>query len=229
MAEVAARLSRRYGPLRRRPRGPLLDLLVGTILSQNTSDLNRDRAFAALKARFPTWEAVLAAPQGKLEEAIKEAGLYRQRAKRIREILRRIKEERGELSLEFLREMGPAEAHRWLLSLPGVGRKTAGIVLLFGMGAPYFPVDTHIKRVTRRLGLWDGRGDPHDALAPLVPRGREYELHLHLIRLGREVCRPRGPRCGECLLRDLCDHAREVGRGRMEKTGGVDAARHGPA
>ena len=207
MAEVAARLSRHYGPLRRRPRGPLLDLLVGTILSQNTSDLNRDRAFSALKERFPSWEAVLAAPVEEVEVAIRGAGLYRQRAKRIKEILERIAAERGELSLEFLRGMAPEEAYRWLLSLPGVGRKTAGIVLLFGMGVPYFPVDTHIKRVTRRLGLWDGKGDPHDALGPLVPRGKEYELHLHLIRLGRELCRPRNPRCGECPLRDLCDSA----------------------
>jgi len=212
MTEVADRLRRHYGPIEWRPRTDLLSLLVGTILSQNTSDLNRDRAFSELRKRFPRWEDILEAPVDAVEGAIRGAGLYRQRARRIVEILRRIREERGEVSLEFLREMAPEEAHRWLLSLPGVGRKTAGIVLLFGMGAPYFPVDTHIKRVTRRLGLWDGRGDPHDALGPLPPRGREYELHLHLIRLGREVCHPRGPRCGECPLRNLCTSApaREV-------------------
>ncbi len=209
--EIAERLRRHFGPIRWRPRGDLLSLLVGTILSQNTSDINRDRAFAALKERFPTWEEVLNAPLEEVERTIRGAGLYRQRAKRIREILHRIKEERGELSLDFLRDLPPEEAHKWLLSLPGVGRKTAAIVMLFGLGAPYFPVDTHIKRVTRRLGLWDGRGDPHDALAPLVPRGREYELHLHLIRLGREICRPRGPRCRECPLKDLCPFPRGDG------------------
>ncbi|MGY4707496.1 endonuclease III domain-containing protein [Candidatus Bipolaricaulota sp. J31] len=207
MAEVADRLHRHYGPIQWRPRADLLSLLVGTILSQNTSDLNRDRAFSALRERFPRWEEILEAPIDAVEEAIRGAGLHRQRAMRIKEILNRIVAERGEISLEFLREMAPEEAHRWLLSLPGVGRKTAGIVLLFGMGAPYFPVDTHIKRVTRRLGLWDGKGDPHDVLGPLVPREKEYELHLHLIRLGRELCRPRNPRCGECPLRDLCDSA----------------------
>jgi len=180
-------------------------LLVGTILSQNTTDLNRDRAFEALMQRFPTWEAVLAAPQHEVALAIKGAGLYRQRAQRIQEVLRKVKDKCGKASLDCLRKLEPEEAYRWLLSLPGVGKKTAAIVMLFGLGAPYFPVDTHIKRVTRRLGLWDGRGDPHDALSPLVPRGKEYELHLHLIRLGRELCRPRNPRCRECPLRDLCD------------------------
>ena len=182
-------------------------MLVGTILSQNTSDLNRDRAFEALMQRFPTWEAVLAAPQHEVALAIKGAGLYRQRAQRIQEVLRKVKDKCGKASLDCLRKLEPEEAYRWLLSLPGVGKKTAAIVMLFGLGAPYFPVDTHIKRVSRRLGLWDGKGDPHDALAPLVPRGKEYELHLHLIRLGRELCRPRNPRCRECPLRDLCDWA----------------------
>ena len=207
MEEVAARLRRHFGPITWRPREDLLALLVGTILSQNTSDLNRDRAFEALMRRFPTWEAVLAAPQHELERAIKGAGLYRQRAQRIQEVLRKVKDKCGKASLDCLRELEPEEAYRWLLSLPGVGKKTAAIVMLFGLGAPYFPVDTHIKRVSRRLGLWDGKGDPHDALAPLVPRGKEYELHLHLIRLGRELCRPRNPRCRECPLRDLCDWA----------------------
>ncbi len=204
MAEIARRLREHFGPLRPRTRGDLLDLLVGTILSQNTSDINRDRAFSELKKRFPRWEDLCRAREEEIAAAIRDAGLQHQRARRIKEILCRIQGERGRISLDFLRKLSPEEAHRWLLSLPGVGRKTAAIVMLFGLEAPYFPVDTHIKRVTKRLGLWDGRGDPHDALAPLIPRGREYELHLHLIRLGREVCRPRSPRCGKCPLADLC-------------------------
>ncbi|MCX7750436.1 MAG: endonuclease III, partial [Candidatus Bipolaricaulota bacterium] len=132
------------------------------------------------------------------------AGLHRQRAARIQEVLRRIRDERGKLSLDFLGDLPPDRAAEWLLSLPGVGKKTAYVVLLFGFGRPFFPVDTHIARVAQRLGLWDGRGDPHDALGPLVPPGEELPLHLRLIRLGRELCRPRAPRCPDCPLLPLC-------------------------
>lgn len=208
LAEVAARLRDRFGPIQRRPGGDLLSILIGTILSQNTSDLNRDRAYSELRRRFPSWEGVLAAPVEELEAAIRGAGLHRQRARRIKEVLARLVEERGELSLEFLRDLPDGEAERWLLSLPGVGRKTAYIVLLFGLGRPFFPVDTHIARVTRRLGLVGPKQEPHAALAPLVPEGKELELHLHLIRLGREICRARRPRCRDCPLSDLCQYAR---------------------
>ncbi len=206
LEEIAARLRAHYGPIRRRPGGDLLDILIGTILSQNTSDLNRDRAYTELRRRFPIWEDVLSAPVEKVERAIQGAGLYRQRARRIKEVLARLAEERGELSLEFLRKLPDEEAERWLLSLPGVGKKTAYIVLLFGLGRPFFPVDTHIARVTRRLGLVGEKEEPHAALAPIVPEGMELELHLNLIRLGREVCRPRRPRCEACPLGDLCDY-----------------------
>ena len=208
LAEVAARLRDRFGPIQRRPGGDLLSILIGTILSQNTSDLNRDRAYSELRRRFPSWEEVLAAPVEDLEAAIRGAGLHRQRARRIKEVLTRLMEERGELSLEFLRDLPDGEAERWLLSLPGVGKKTAYIVLLFGLGRPFFPVDTHIARVTRRLGLVRPKQEPHAALAPLVPEGKELELHLHLIRLGREICRARRPRCRDCPLSDLCQYAR---------------------
>jgi len=204
LAEVARRLHRAFGPLGKRPGGNPLDLLIGTILSQNTSDLNRDRAYAELKRRFPSWEKVLSAPVEEVEKAIHGAGLHRQRAARIKEVLRRLKEERGCLSLDFLGDLPDEDAVRWLLSLPGVGKKTAYIVMLFGLGRPFFPVDTHIARVTRRLGLLAEREEPHRALAPLVPKGEEVELHLHLIRLGREVCQARRPHCEACPLPDLC-------------------------
>lgn len=204
LAEVAQRLHRAFGPLEKRPGGDPLDLLIGTILSQNTSDLNRDRAYAELKRRFPSWEEVLSAPVEEVERAIQGAGLHRQRAARIKEVLRRLLEERGSLSLGFLRDLPDEEAVRWLLSLPGVGKKTAYIVMLFSLGRPFFPVDTHIARVTRRLGLLGEREEPHSALAPLVPKGKEAELHLYLIRLGREVCLARRPRCQACPLPDLC-------------------------
>ena len=207
LAEVDRRLARTFGTPTRRPGGDPLDLLIGTILSQNTSDLNRDRAYAELRKRFPRWEDVLAAPVEEIAQAIRGAGLHQQRAARIKAILKRLAEERGELSLDFLSHLPKEEAERWLLSLPGVGRKTAYIVLLFGFGWPFFPVDTHIARVTRRLGLVGEREEPHRALAPLVPRGREIELHLNLIRLGREICQARRPRCQACPLPDLCSYA----------------------
>jgi len=206
LAEVGLRLARAFGTPPRRPEGDPLDLLIGTILSQNTSDLNRDRAYAELRKHFPRWEDVLAAPVEEIARAIRGAGLHRQRAARIKAVLERLAEERGELSLEFLSRLPKEEAERWLLSLPGVGRKTAYVVLLFGFGWPFFPVDTHILRVSRRLGLLEGGEEPHRALAPLVPPGREAELHLNLIRLGREVCRARRPRCQACPLPDLCGY-----------------------
>lgn len=177
-----------------------------TILSQHTSDRNRDAAYARLRAAFPTWEAVLSAPTEAVADAIRGAGLHRQRAARIQEVLRRIREERGALELDFLGRWPDDRAAAWLRALPGVGKKTAYVVLLFGFGRPLFPVDTHIARVTRRLGLVTDRDDPHDALSPLVPPGTERELHLHLIRLGRELCRPHAPRCASCPLLDLCPY-----------------------
>lgn len=206
LAQAAERLLAHYGPASLGPREPPLDLLVRTILSQHTSDRNRDVAYAALRKAFPAWEAVLDAPTEAVADAIRGAGLHRQRAARIQDVLHRIRDERGTLLLGFLGKLSDDKAVEWLLSLPGVGKKTAYVVLLFGFGRPLFPVDTHVARVTQRLGLWDGRGDPHDALAPLVPPGRQLDLHLHLIGLGRELCRPRAPRCPDCPLLDLCPY-----------------------
>ncbi len=200
-----------------------LDLLIRTILSQNTTDRNRDAAFEALRRKFPSWEEVAEAPEGEVAEAIQPAGLQRERAHRIQEILRRIRAERGAFSLSFLAQMEPVEAEKWVLSLPGVGKKTAYIVLLFAFGYHRFPVDTHIKRVSQRLGLWNGKGDPHRALAPLIPEGRAYELHLNLIRLGRTLCRPKNPRCRECPVLRLCPFGQEKVRGEHDQRGSAEA------
>lgn len=208
MEEIDRRLREAFGEPQKPRFSDPLEVLVRTILSQNTSDRNRDQAYAALRARFPRWEDILAASEEEVAEAIKPAGLFRQRARRIREVLRRIQKERGTLSLDFLAELSDADAEKWLLSLPGVGKKTAYVVLLFAFGREKFPVDTHIARVTKGLGLWDGRGDPHDALAPLIPAGRAYRLHLNLIRLGRELCRPKKPRCTQCPLLELCQYGK---------------------
>jgi len=189
--------------------------LVSTILSQNTNDALRDRAFGALRQRFPTWEQVRDARVEDVVAAIRVAGLSQQKAPRVQQALRRVSAERGELSLDFLTGMEVHEAKRWLTSIKGVGPKTAAIVLLFSLDMPAFPVDTHIHRVTKRLGLIPGntsREKAHTLLESLLPPETYHSFHLNLIRLGRQVCGARRPRCELCALRDLCDYYRDVVR-----------------
>lgn len=208
--EVSRRLRELYGQPRWRNSLPPLDELVSTILSQNTNDTNRDRAFEALRARFPTWEAVRDAPPQAVIEAIRPAGLANQKAPRIQAVLQQISEERGALDLEFLRSWSLDEAAAWLVRFKGVGPKTAAIVLLFALGMPAFPVDTHVHRVTGRLGLRPAKMSAeaaHSYLADLFPPQSYYEVHLNLIRHGRQVCHARKPACADCALRDLCDYA----------------------
>jgi endonuclease III len=186
-----------------------LDELINTILSQNTNDLNRDRAYHALRARFPTWAAVRDAPGLQVIAAIKPAGLANQKGPRIQKVLRRITAERGELNLNFLRDWPVDEAKAWLMSLDGVGPKTASIVLLFALGKPAFPVDTHIHRVTERLGLipsGTSADKAHDILAAVVPPEWYHSFHLNVIQHGRRVCKAQRPRCGECVLQKQCDY-----------------------
>lgn len=194
---------------------PPVDELVSTILSQNTNDLNRDVAFNALRARFATWEAVRDAPLGQVKAAIRPAGLANQKAPRIQSALRSITRARGELSLEFLRDLSVAEAKAWLTQFKGVGPKTAAIVLQFSLGKPAFPVDTHIYRVTGRIGLRPAKMNvekAHDHFEGLFPPDTYYAAHLNIIRLGREICVARKPRCPLCPLKELCDYYREVYR-----------------
>jgi endonuclease III len=209
-AEIYGRLMDEYGTPTWRPHYQPMDELVLTFLSQNTNDLNSGRAFEALKVRYPTWEAVLAAPVGELAETIRSGGLSRQKAPRIQAALRRILAERGEFSLDFLAGLPAEEAMRWLISFDGIGHKTASIVLLFCFNMPAFPVDTHIGRVTRRLGIAGPKEDEErikDIWERLVSPEWYYPLHLNLIRHGRQVCQARTPRCGLCVLNDLCQYA----------------------
>lgn len=195
-----------YGDHPWHPHDPVASLVL-TILSQNTNDVNRDRAFERLRERFPTWEAVRDAPLEALIEAVRPAGLAPTKAPRIQEALQRVTAEQGEISLDFLGEMDLEEARAWLLSLPGVGPKTAAIVLLFALGRPAFPVDTHVHRVTRRLGLIPDRTSrekAHQLLEQLVPPEIYYSFHLNLIAHGRAVCHARNPECARCILRDEC-------------------------
>ena len=183
-----------------------MEELITTILSQNTNDTNRDRAYRSLIDRFGSFKAVMDAPVGEIAEAIKIGGLHNQKSLRIKNVLTRTMQERGSLDVSFLADLPLEQAMSWLLSFPGVGRKTAGIVMLFSFDRPYFPVDTHIKRVMQRLGLVEKREDPHRRMNELLPPDPAFmrQLHLHLIRLGREVCHPRKPECSSCPVSEHC-------------------------
>lgn len=190
----------------RQPLQPL-DELVSTILSQNTNDRNRDLAFQALRNRFPTWEQVRDACKDEVIAMIRSAGLANQKGPRIQAVLREITAERGSLDLGFLKDLPAEEAHAWLLKFKGVGPKTAAIVLVFSLGMPAFPVDTHIYRVSGRLGLRPENmtvENAHPHLAGLFPPSEYGAVHLNLIRLGREICHARKPDCARCPLNDIC-------------------------
>jgi endonuclease-3 len=208
---IHERLLEVYGdPTWRNPL-PAIDELVSTILSQNTNDVNRDRAFEGLRRRFPTWEAVRDTQPKDVVDAIRPAGLANQKGPRIQQVLRAITEERGNLDLSFLKDMPLEEARAWLTKFNGVGPKTAAIVLLFSLDRRAFPVDTHIYRVTGRIGLRPQKmtvEQAHVHLEKLFPPETYYAAHLNLIRLGREVCHARKPECPKCPVRKLCDYGR---------------------
>jgi endonuclease III len=188
---------------------PAIDELVSTILSQNTNDVNRDRAFESLRAKFPTWEAVRDAKEEDVINAIRPAGLANQKGPRMQQVLRSITEERGALDLQFLAELPLEEARSWLTKFNGVGPKTAAIVLCFSLGMPAFPVDTHVYRVTGRLGLRPEKmtvEQAHPYLESVFPPETYYAAHLNVIRLGREVCHARKPNCPQCPVNKLCEY-----------------------
>lgn len=212
---VTRRLLSAYGHAVWRNPLPPIDELVSTMLSQNTNDLNRDRAFEALRRRFPTWEDVRDAEKAEVVKAIRSAGLANQKGPRIQAVLRGITAERGDLDLEFLREMPPGDVRQWLLNFKGVGPKTAAIVMLFSLGMPAFPVDTHVFRVTGRLGLRPENVTEeaaHTILEGLFPPESYTDAHLNLIRHGRQICLARRPQCPECVLRDVCNYWRKLSK-----------------
>lgn len=196
--------------------------LVSTILSQNTNDSNRDLAYTRLRARFPTWEAVRDAATPAIIDAIKPAGLANQKAPRIQAALRRITEERGRLNIDFLTQLPIREARQWLLGINGIGPKTAAIVLLFCYDMPAFPVDTHVHRVTGRLGLRDPKmtaDQTHDLMDEICPPGAQLTFHINLIRHGREICHARNPECERCPVQRYCDYFQMI----RKAQGGEDA------
>lgn len=210
---VHRRLVDFYGPIEWRHPLPAIDELISTILSQNTNDRNRDVAFNALKGRFPSWEAVRDADPKLVVDAIRPAGLSNQKGPRIQAVLRQISQETGGLSLDFLKALAPDQARDWLRRFKGVGPKTAAIVLVFSLGMPAFPVDTHIYRVSGRIGLRPAKmtvEQAHAHLAGLFPADEYGPAHLNLIRLGREICHPRKPACPICPVREWCDYYQQL-------------------
>ncbi len=192
-----------------------MDELVSCILSQSTTDANRDRGFALLKQAFPTWDEVANASTPDVVDAIRPAGLANQKAPRIQNALRRIFAEQGAYNIDFLADISIEEAKKWLMSIDGVGPKTAAIVMCFAFNRPAFPVDTHIHRVSRRLGFLSDKtsaDEAHPIMEAIVPPQAYYAFHLHLIRLGREICTARRAHCEKCPLTAHCHYYRNVYR-----------------
>ena len=209
--EILRRLETAYGVPEWRRRTDLLDELISCILSQHTSDVNSMRAFERLKQAYPTWEAVIAASPVEIADAIRCGGLADSKAPRIQAVLRAIREDQGAVTLDFLERMSNAEARAYLMGLPGVGPKTAAIVLCFALGRPVLPVDTHVFRVAWRLGLIPksiGEARAHDALQGQIPLEHTFRFHVALISHGRQVCKAPTPRCDACSLTDLCRYYR---------------------
>ena len=231
---VAERLDAHYGPRLLEPNNDPVIEIVSTILSQHTSDINSGRAYASLKAAFPTWEEVIDAPTPLLAESIRSGGLAGQKAPRIQAVLEAILEQEGDFDLSFLGTMSVADARAWLTRINGIGPKTASCVLLFSLGMPAMPVDTHVHRVSLRLGIMPpgmNADAGHVWLESLLgpDADRIFAFHVEMIRHGREVCIARNPRCSDCFLADICDYANALppdtltaGNTRRRKQGRTD-------
>ncbi|MFL6228368.1 MAG: endonuclease III domain-containing protein [Pyrinomonadaceae bacterium] len=206
---IIQNLESAYGVPRNERASDPLDMLIRIVLSQATSDVNSRRTFAELKRHFPTWDAVLSARESAVAAAIKSGGLANQKAAVIKSVLKQIKEERGALDLSFVQAMSNEEAVKYLSRFRGIGPKTVACTLLFACRKDVFPLDTHIFRVLRRVGLLpqkcsDARA--HELLNRLVPAGKFYSFHVNLVRHGREICRPREPLCERCPIVEYCDY-----------------------
>lgn len=188
-----------------------MQCLVGTVLSQHTSDVNSARAFAGLEHNFASWDDVAEAPVDRVRDAIRPGGLAETKAPRIQRILQTVRQREGRIDLSRLHSLEDQEVDDYLCSLPGVGPKTAACVMAFAMGRNAFPVDTHVLRVARRLGWISSKSSAEAAaraLTPRMPSNIRYSLHVALIDHGRRVCRSRRPRCSQCAVLDLCDAGR---------------------
>jgi endonuclease-3 len=210
-ALILRRLRRAYGPRAWRCWGAGVDVLVDTILSQNTSAANSDAGYRQLRRRFRSWNQVADAPVEEIERHIRVSGLSRQKAPRIQAILRQVRASRKKIDLQFLADMDEQSAYDYLTSFTGVGPKTANCVLLFAFKHAVFPVDTHIHRIARRLKLIGPKmtaEQAHDVLKPMIAPKDRYEMHVLLIEHGRQTCRAINPKCAECVLLDVCPFGR---------------------
>lgn len=213
-AVIIDRLNVEYGTPVWRPHGDATAELVLTLLSQNTSDHNSGRAFANLLVTYPSWHAVMEADTQELVAVIRPGGLAQTKAPRLQALLRQIVERRGNFDLSFLADLPLEEAKAWLRSIPGVGPKTAACVLLFALGRPALPVDTHVYRVARRLGLLPPKASPeqaHEILEAMLTPEEVYPFHVNLIKHGRRTCVAQRPACARCVLRDGCPSAQAPG------------------
>ena len=204
---VQKRLDAIYGPIHWRPRMIALDELIFTVLTQHTSDLNAERSYDALRKAMPTWASVIEAETQKIADAIHHGGLANQKSVRIQQILIEILHRLGHFELEFLSDLPLEEARSWLTSLPGVGPKTAAVVMAFSLKMPAFPVDTHILRVSKRLGLIGRKvsaDQAHPIMENMIPSDNRYDMHVLLITHGRQICKARVPQCGRCPLDQEC-------------------------
>jgi endonuclease III len=206
---IVQNLEKTFGEPRLGRKSDPLAMLINIILSQATTDANSRRTFANMKKRFGAWEKVLAADEAEIADAIRLGGLANQKAKVIKDLLRQIKAAHGALSLRFVEKMPDAAAREYLLQFRGIGPKTVACTLLFAAHKEVFPLDTHIFRVLKRMGVLpekiaDARA--HAVLDELVPKGKFYSLHVNLIRLGKKICRPREPLCERCPLVEYCDY-----------------------
>lgn len=219
--DVMDYLGPEYGPIQWFIRYSPAEELVYTILSQHTSDLNSERAFKNLMATFETLDAVADASVDAIEAAIRRGGLAKQKAPRIRNVLRQIRDEIGSFDLSFLAEMPLDEAKAWLKRLNGIGPKTAAIILCFSLGMPAMPVDTHIFRVSKRLGLIGPKVNAdkaHDILEPMVAPKDVFAFHMYLIQHGRQVCKAQRPRCDDCALSWGCPARAQIGKAPQPKS-----------
>ncbi len=204
---ISDTLEKLYGVPEREDEGSVLDCLILTILSQNTNDVNRDKGFVILKERFPAWEDVPEADVEKIGEAIKIAGLHGQKSQTIKNFLTWLNAERGALDLEFICEMETDEAVKLLCQHKGIGIKTVSVTLAFACGREVFPVDTHILRISKRLGLIPSNCSAekaHELMPQIVPEGKAYPFHLNLITFGRKICNAQRPKCDQCPLTEHC-------------------------
>ncbi len=206
-SEIIAILDEAYGRAPQQASADPLFELVLTLLSQHTSDHNSGEAMHRLVERFPTWDAVLAAPVEAIEEAIRPGGLAPTKSKRLLALLAEVHERRPDWDLDFLGDLPLGDAKAWLTSIHGVGPKTAACVLLFALGRPALPVDTHVERVAKRLGLVPPKmpaAAAHDALEAMLKPSQVYAFHVDLIQHGRRTCHARGPKCEACPLLERC-------------------------